>query len=57
MMHKMGPQKWIFDEVAKVSKTAFQFKEKSNPSSYASQVASDLHEVPRNEVLSRQYIM
>lgn len=57
MMRETGVKQWVFDEVAKVAKTAFQFKEKMAPSSYTSKVAGDLHYTPKNEVLSRDYLL
>jgi insulysin len=57
MIRESGVQKWVFDEVSKIAKTAFQFKEKMSPSSYTSHVANSMHNSPIHEVLSRRYLI
>lgn len=57
MIRDAGVQQWVFDEVSKVSKTAFLFMEKMSPSTYTSNVAGDLHYNPKTEVLSREYML
>lgn len=55
MLRKLGPQKWVFDELAGLSKVQFRFKDKEKPQSYVCRLASLLQYYPMEEVISGDY--
>ena len=55
MLKKLGPQKWVFDELAGLSKVQFRFKDKEKPQSYVCRLASLLQYYPMEEVISGDY--
>ena len=51
MLKKVGPQRWIYDEVAKISAINVKYKSKSRTFSYVKGLAKSLHYYPNSEVL------
>lgn len=55
MLRKLGPQKWVFDELEGLSRVQFRFKDKEKPQSYVCSLASKLQYYPMDEVISGDY--
>jgi secreted Zn-dependent insulinase-like peptidase len=55
MLRKLGPQKWVFDELEGLSRVQFRFKDKEKPQSYVCSLASKLQYYPMEEVISGDY--
>ena len=51
MLKTKGPQRWIYDEVTKVSAINVKYKSKSRTFSYVTGLAKSLHYYPNSEVL------
>ncbi|KAJ3307410.1 Insulinase (Peptidase M16) [Kappamyces sp. JEL0829] len=57
MLKQTGVQKWIYDECKLVSRTSFQFREKSSPSSYTSQLSGYMHDFVPEDILRGNSMM
>lgn len=55
MLKQLGPQRWVFDELQRLSKVQFRFKDKEKPQSYVCSLASKLQYYPIEEVISGDY--
>ncbi|CAB3398604.1 unnamed protein product [Caenorhabditis bovis] len=57
MLERVGPQKWVQDELAELGAMKFRFKDKENPITMATTVAADLQHTPFEDILSYKYLM
>ncbi|KAJ3185740.1 Insulinase (Peptidase M16) [Gaertneriomyces sp. JEL0708] len=57
MVQSSGFQEWIYTECARLNTMEFRFKEKGNPSSYASRLAGDMQIYEKRDVLSGAYLL
>ncbi|KAI9204048.1 Metalloenzyme, LuxS/M16 peptidase-like protein [Polychytrium aggregatum] len=57
MIKKAGIQKWIFNECKSLYMMHFRFKEKKSPASYASNVAQQMHQYAKEDILSGPYLL
>eukprot|EP00442_Polarella_glacialis_P001835 CAMPEP_0115050428 /NCGR_PEP_ID=MMETSP0227-20121206/1776_1 /TAXON_ID=89957 /ORGANISM="Polarella glacialis, Strain CCMP 1383" /LENGTH=986 /DNA_ID=CAMNT_0002434277 /DNA_START=64 /DNA_END=3025 /DNA_ORIENTATION=+ len=51
MLQKIPPERWIFDEMRKLSEISFKFGEDASPFSLCPDIALSLHRVPPSEAL------
>lgn len=52
MVINQGPQQWIFDEISKISKARFLYRQKTKPAPTVTELAQVLHKpVPRERIL------
>ncbi len=56
MLKKKGVQNWIFEELKKVVKFQFDFKDKEKPIGYVSAIATKMHFYPVQDVLRANYL-
>ncbi|XP_058980135.1 insulin-degrading enzyme-like isoform X1 [Musca domestica] len=56
MLREIGPQKWIFDECAKINSMRFGFKEKEKPEKLVTNVVTCMQVYPLEEVLTAPYL-
>jgi insulysin len=57
MLREAGPRREVHDELRDLSTLRFRFKDKENPVSYATHLASALHYYPLKEVLSADFLL
>jgi insulysin len=57
LIKKTPPQRWLYEEQAKVAELGFRFQEKSRPTSLVYQLAPRLDEYPPEDLLVAPYLM
>jgi len=57
MMKKKGAEKWIFEELNKILKFQFDYKDKEKPMGYVYSLATKMHFYPIQDVLRANYLM
>lgn len=56
-LKEKGVDKGLWEEIRKVNKMKFDFKDKEKPMSYVNQLSIDLHYYPVEDVIRRKYMM
>jgi len=57
MLKSREPEKWIFEEIKKINKLSFDFKDKEQPMGYVSGLARTMQDFPVEDVLQVYYLM
>lgn len=56
MLRREGPQKWVYEELAEVAKTRFQFQEEEDATEYTERLASDMHVYKPPHILNGEFL-
>uniref|UniRef100_A0A0N4Z9W5 Insulin-degrading enzyme n=1 Tax=Parastrongyloides trichosuri TaxID=131310 RepID=A0A0N4Z9W5_PARTI len=56
ILKREGPQKWIYEENEKISRTRFRFKDRESPLSYATNLSLKLQNVPMKDILTARWV-
>ncbi|MFC1579177.1 insulinase family protein, partial [Pseudomonadota bacterium] len=57
MLRREGAQQWLYEEQARLAALGFRFKERVEPMSYVSAIASGMHDYAPLDILRGPYIM
>ncbi|KAI9024789.1 Metalloenzyme, LuxS/M16 peptidase-like protein [Hyaloraphidium curvatum] len=57
MLRREGVHEWIWQETARLAEISFRFREKKQPSSFASRIAGQMQLYHGDEILSGPYLM
>nr|CDJ85655.1 Peptidase M16 domain containing protein [Haemonchus contortus] len=57
LLKRTGAAKWVQDELSELGELKFRFKDKENPLSLATKLASELKLVPFKDILSWHYLL
>ena len=56
MLRREGPQKWVYEELAEVAKTKFQFQEEEDATEYTERLASDMFMYKPPHILNGEFL-
>ena len=56
LLRREGPQKWVYDELAEVAKTKFQFQEEEDAVEYVERLASDMFMYKPPHILNGEFL-
>mmetsp|Transcript_28912 Transcript_28912/g.46802 ORF Transcript_28912/g.46802 Transcript_28912/m.46802 type:complete len:1017 (-) Transcript_28912:212-3262(-) len=56
LLREKGAEKWVYEESRVISEMQFRFKDKEEPTSFASAIASNMHEYPIEHVLAGPHL-
>ncbi|WKY12611.1 hypothetical protein Q1695_003870 [Nippostrongylus brasiliensis] len=57
LLKRTGPLEWVHEELSELGELKFRFKDKENPMSLATKLASELKQVPFSDILSWRYLL